>query len=118
MTNTPVGGCARPPSADGEFSCINAVRWMGTVMELGIVMPNQTFALCGPLEWRYEHDGQQHTQQIPADADLGELPKSRYYAYESTTEGNLELRGVKKRHYHIEPLPEGFPLPSSLSNEP
>ena len=108
----------RPALPSGQRILTTTDAESQTVMELGIVMPNQTFALCGPVEWRYEHDGQQLTQQIPADADLGELPEGRYYAYERTTEGSLELRGVGNRHYYVEPLPEGFDVPGSLRNEP
>ncbi|MDN4609604.1 hypothetical protein [Arthrobacter burdickii] len=107
----------RPPLPTGQQILTVTDKDMQLVMELGIVYPNQTFALCGPLEWTYQHVGEPISQHIPSDAELGKLPEGRYYAYERTPKGNLELIGVGNRHNYVEPLPEGFPLPASLVTE-
>lgn len=108
---------SRPPLPAGQHILTVTDKGTQVVMELGIVYPNQTFALCGPVEWAYQQAGEPIVQHIPSDAELGELPRGRYYAYERTPEGNLELLGIGNRHSYVEPLPEEFPIPASLVRE-
>lgn len=82
----------------------------GAQTDIGIVYPDETIAVCGPLEWSYTHRSETLTQHIPSDKASGELTPGESYAYEVAMSGELTLVGIRSPDGTIHLFPDAPPL--------